>query len=167
MARNYLNYAGQVVTPFTIMTAFVKDGPLYVLEFDTWKDTASFNNDEGPLVPFHRRIEANGGFVTTNQTLLTNLQTLFLNDMGLGGRGYTIDDVQWLRPANTLTAQAVKDNDADRKSSLLQGTSYNTYSSTPSRCSLYCRISYPLKGSQSSRVAARGTMLPWCRSRRS
>ena len=130
MARNYLNYAGQVVTPFTIMTAFVKDGPLYVLEFDTWKDTASFNNDEGPLGQFHRRIEANGGFVTTNQTLLTNLQTLFLNDMGLGGRGYTIDDVQWLRPANTLTAQAVKDNDADRKSSLLQGTAYSTYLAT-------------------------------------
>lgn len=125
MPRNHLNYSGQTSTPFTVLSAFIKNGSSYVFQFATWRSTQDFDNDGDPFPPLDREVRANSAFQTANAALLTQLGTLFLNEMGLAGRGYTLDDVQWLPVPKVLTMQAVKDG--NRVTFVKQAADYTTF----------------------------------------
>jgi hypothetical protein len=125
MARNYLNYSGQTSQPFTVMAAFIKNGSSYTFQFHTWRSTTDFNEDAEAYPPLNRDVAAKPDFVTTNGTLLTQLGTLFLNEMGLGGRGYTLDDVQWLPVSRVLTMQAIKGE--NRVTMIKQAADYQSF----------------------------------------
>lgn len=125
MPRNYLNYNGQVSQPFTALAAFIKNGSSYTFQFHTWRSTADFNNDAEAFAPLNRTVTPDGTFQTANATLLQQLGTLFLNEMGLGGRGYSLDDVQWLPVARVLTMQAVKDG--NRVTMVKQAGDYTSF----------------------------------------
>jgi hypothetical protein len=112
MARDYHNYSGQTSQPFTVLSAFLKDGANYRFEFDTWRSATDFNNETDPYPPLHRSVAAAASFATDNATLLTQIGTLLINELGLGGRGFTLSGVQWMPVAKVLTCQAVKGDDS-------------------------------------------------------
>lgn len=125
MPRSYLNYSGQVSTPFTSLAAFIKNGSSYTFQFHTWRSTTDFNNEVEPYPPLNRDVQAQPTFQSGNAALLTTLGTLFLTEMGLAGRGYSLDDVQWLPVARVLTMQAIKDG--NRSTFIKQGADYTAF----------------------------------------
>lgn len=125
MPRNYLNYSGQVSQPFTVLSSFIKEGSGYRFEFDTWRSTLDFNNDADAFQPLHRSVVALPAFATTNSALLTQIGTLFLNEMGLAGRGFILDSVQWFPVARVLTMSAIKDG--NRSTFAKQAADYTTF----------------------------------------
>lgn len=125
MARNYLNYNGQVSQPFTVMAAFIKDRANYRFEFDTWRSTTDFNSEADPYPPLHRGVIADASFATTNATLLGQLGTAMLNEMGLGGRQYTLEGVVWMPVSRVLTMIAVKGD--NRVTMIKQAGDYSAF----------------------------------------
>jgi hypothetical protein len=109
MARNYLNFGGQIATPFTVLAEFqrnISGGFFFV--FETYRSTADFNADGARTDRLTLRVDPATGFAGANAALLVTLRDLMLNEMGLGGRGFTFTEFQWFPLNKVLTCSAVK-----------------------------------------------------------
>lgn len=109
MARNHTLYDGQVSTPFTLLVEFQRNaGAGFALTFETYKSTTDFDADGDRLNRLNFKIDPATGFAGANVQLLVSLRDLMLNEMGLGGRGYTFTEFQWFPLNKVLTCSAVK-----------------------------------------------------------
>lgn len=126
MARNYLQFNGQVATPFTVLAEFQRNaGAGFFFVFETYKSTADFNADGNRLDRVTLRIDPATGFAGANGALLVQLKDLMLNEMGLGGRGFTFSEFQWFPLNKVLTCSAVK---AEQNSVFTKrGADYDTF----------------------------------------
>lgn len=130
MPRQHANYNGQVSAPFTIMSSFTREsGNSFRIGFDTWKTVADFDADGNAIQMLRRDVAADAAFGTTNATLLTNLRTLMLNEMGLAGRGFSFDTFSWFPVQKVLTVTASKGTGEDKEISTFNkaGSAHDTF----------------------------------------
>jgi hypothetical protein len=107
--RNHNLHAGQVATPFTVLAEFQWNAASdFAFVFETYKSVADFNADGLKFSRLDFRRSPATGFGAANQALITQAVTLFLNEMGLGGRNFAVSEFQWFPLQKVLTLTAVK-----------------------------------------------------------
>ena len=109
MARNHTMHAGQTATPFTCLAEFQWNASSdFSFVFETYRSIADFNADGAELARLRYRRSPATGFGAANTTLINQAVTLFLNEMGLGGRGFSVSEFQWFPIQKVLTISANK-----------------------------------------------------------